>query len=77
MTEDSKYASLDPQADYVDITEIVNYDPVAWFSGSGSDFQNIFGQNLQGVLLSGADPAAGIRGFVQQINTLLSKPSPV
>ncbi|MBC7590342.1 MAG: extracellular solute-binding protein [Salinibacterium sp.] len=77
VTEDSKYASLDPQADYVDITEIVNYDPVAWFSGSGSDFQNIFGQNVQGVLLSGADPAAGIRGFVQQINTLLSKPSPV
>ena len=77
VTETPGYASLEPQADYVDITKIVNYDPVAWFSGSGSDFQNIFGQNLQGVLLSGANPAAGIRGFVEQINTLLSKPSPV
>lgn len=77
VTQDPAYADLDPQVDYVDIPEIVNYDPVAWFSGSGSDFQNIFGQNLQGVLLSGADPAAGLRGFVRQINTLLSKPSPV
>ncbi len=77
VTEDPDYATLDPQADYVDITEIVNYDPVAWFSGSGSDFQNVFGQNLQGVLLSGADAATGIRGFVRQINALLAKPSPV
>ena len=77
VTEAPDYSSLDPQVDYVGITEIVNYDPVAWFSGSGSDFQNIFGQNLQGVLLSGADPVEGIRGFVRQINTLLSKPSPV
>lgn len=76
-TDVPEYGELDPQADYVDITEIVNYDPVAWFTGSGSDFQNVFGQNLQPVLLSGADPLEGIKGFRRAINTLLSKPSPV
>ncbi|HEV7956214.1 MAG TPA: extracellular solute-binding protein, partial [Marisediminicola sp.] len=77
VTEDPGYAGLDPQADYVNIAEIVNYDPVAWFTGSGSDFQNVFGQNLQPVLLSGADPLEGIQGFRTAINRLLSKPSPV
>ena len=77
VTEEPEYAGLEPQADYVNITEIVNYDPVAWFTGSGSDFQNVFGQNLQPVLLSGADPLAGIQGFRNSINALLAKPSPV
>lgn len=77
VTEDPAYGDLDPQAAYVDITEIVNYDPVAWFTGSGSDFQNIFGQNLQPVLLSGSDPPEGIQGFRRAINGLLAKPNPV
>ena len=77
VTEDPVFATLDPQSEYVDITEIVNYDPVAWFTGSGSDFQNVFGQNLQPVLLSGADPLQGIQAFRRDIDTLLSKPSPV
>ena len=77
VTESPEYATLEPQADYADATEKVNYDPVAWFTGSGSDFQNVFGQNLQPVLLGGADPRGAIQGFTAAINTLLSRPSPV
>jgi len=77
VSEAPEYADLDPQADYVDVTEIVNYDPVAWFTGSGSDFQNLFSQNCQPVLLAGADPAQGLQAFARALNTLLSKPSPV
>lgn len=77
VVDDPAYAKLDPQADYVDITEIVNYDPVAWFSGSGSDFQNVFGQNCQPVLLSGADPLQAVQSFRRAMDALLAKPSPV
>ncbi|PJJ72840.1 multiple sugar transport system substrate-binding protein [Diaminobutyricimonas aerilata] len=77
ITEDPAYAELSPQADYAGAAEIINYDPPAWFTGSGSDFQNIFGEFAQPVLLSGADPAAAVSGFRQRLNALLSKPNPV
>ncbi|WP_207453878.1 extracellular solute-binding protein [Herbiconiux sp. SYSU D00978] len=77
VTEDPAYGELLPQAHYVQASEIVNYDPPAWFTGSGSDFQNLFGQHMQPVLLAGADPAAGLRDFKAALDVLLSKPNPV
>lgn len=77
VTEDPAYADLLPQAHYAEVADIINYDPPAWFTGSGSDFQSLFAENLQPVLLAGADPQAGIDRFRAALDELLSKPNPV
>nr|WP_284234553.1 extracellular solute-binding protein [Arenivirga flava] len=77
VTEDPAYADLLPQANYAAVAEIINYDPPAWFTGSGSDFQSLFAENLQPVLLAGADPQAGIDRFRAALDELLGKPNPV
>jgi multiple sugar transport system substrate-binding protein len=70
------YADLLPQAHYANAAEQINYDPVAYFTGSGSDFQSFFAENVQNVFLGRQDAAEGIDAFVRQINALLAKPNP-
>lgn len=71
------YQELVPQAHYANAVEHLNYDPQAWFSGSGSDFQTFFAESLQSVLLDKTDARAGFQAFVRRLNVLLSKPNPV
>ena len=71
------YQALLPQAHYAPAAEILNYDPEAWFTGSGSDFQNYFLETVQNVYLSGADATKGFAAFVRRVNTQLAKPNPV
>ncbi len=77
VVQSDEYADLMPQAHYAAAAEVLNYDPAAWFTGSGSDFQTYFAENVQGVFLDGSDPVEGIRGFVRRLNVLLAKPNPV
>lgn len=76
VTSSPAYADLVPQANYADAAELVTYDPAAWFTGSGSNFQGEFGAAVQDVLLSGADPVAAIDRFESRVNTLLAQPNP-
>ncbi|MEV4776178.1 extracellular solute-binding protein [Microbacterium sp. LWH12-1.2] len=76
VTQSPKYDDLLPQAHYAEAAEHVVYDPTAWFTGSGSSFQGEFGAAVQGVLLSGDDPAAAIDRFEARVNTLLAQPNP-
>ncbi|QPZ38995.1 extracellular solute-binding protein [Paramicrobacterium chengjingii] len=77
VIDDPAYAELLPQAHYADAADLINYDPPAWFTGSGSDFQNYFLDAIQGVMLGGTTPQAGFASFISRIDTLLSKPNPV
>lgn len=77
VVKSSEYQALIPQAHYAPAAEILNYDPEAWFTGSGSDFQNKFAETVQNVYLQGADPAEGFNAFVRRVNVQLSKPNPV
>jgi multiple sugar transport system substrate-binding protein len=77
VVESSKYQNLLPQAHYASAAEVINYDPEAWFTGSGSDFQNYFLETVQSVYLNGDDPAAGFDRFVRRVNAQLAKPNPV
>ena len=76
VTSSPEYDDLIPQAHYAEAAEHVVYDPTAWFTGSGSNFQSEFGAAVQGVLLSGDDPAAAIERFETRVNTLLRQPNP-
>lgn len=76
ITESPEYADLVPQAHYAEAAEHVTYDPPAWFTGSGSNFQGDFGQAVQNVLLGGADPAAAIASFRARVDEQLAMPNP-
>lgn len=76
VVDSAEYRAL-PQSSYADATEIINYDPEAYFTGSGSDFQTYFAENVQTVLLGRTEPAAGMAGFMDRVDSLLSKPNPV
>ncbi|RWZ46147.1 extracellular solute-binding protein [Labedella phragmitis] len=76
VTESPDYADLVPQANYADAAQYVQYDPPAWFTGSGSNFQSEFGAAVQGVPLNGNDPAAAITDFRRRVDGLLAKPNP-
>ena len=77
VVQSAEYQALIPQAHYAAAAEILNYDPEAWFTGSGSDFQNYFLETVQSVYLNGSDPAEGFAAFVRRVNVQLAKPNPV
>ncbi len=76
ITSSPEYDDLVPQAHYASAADHVVYDPTAWFTGSGSNFQGEFGAAVQNVLLSGADPAEAIDRFLARVDTLLAQPNP-
>jgi len=77
VVQSAEYKNLLPQAHYAGAADIINYDPRAWFTGSGSDFQNYFAENIQNVFLGRTPAKDGWDAFVNRLNTLLSKPNPV
>ncbi|NII51536.1 multiple sugar transport system substrate-binding protein [Frigoribacterium endophyticum] len=77
VVDSPEYAALVPQSHYAEAAEYLNYDPPAWFSGSGSDFQTYFLDSIQSVILAKDDAAAGMRAFISRVETQLSRPAPV
>ncbi|GHC99621.1 extracellular solute-binding protein [Zhihengliuella salsuginis] len=76
VIESDAYAKLEPQSDYSDAANHLVYDPPAWFTGSGSNFQSDFGQTVQSVLMTGSDPRPAVRAFKKQLDAILAKPNP-
>ncbi len=76
ITRSPEYQDLLPQAHYAEAADYVRYDPDAWFTGSGSNFQNEFGAAAQPALLGGADAAAAIDRFESRVNRFLAQPNP-
>ena len=77
VVKSKEYAALKPQADYAHAADIINYDPEAWFTGSGSDFQSYFAENVQNVFLGRDKAADGWDAFMKRINAVLAMPNPV
>jgi multiple sugar transport system substrate-binding protein len=77
IIDSPEYAELLPQAHYANAAAQIEYDPVAYFTGSGSDFQTYFAENMQNVFLGRQDAEAGLDAFIAQIDALLAKPNPL
>lgn len=77
VVKSNDYNQLLPQAHYANAADILEYDPQAWFTGSGSDWQTYFAENVQNVLLGRDKAAAGWDAFVDRTNSLLFQPNPV
>ena len=77
VVKSQAYKDLMPQAHYANAADVIAYDPESWFSGSGSDWQTFFAENVQNVLLGRDKAAAGWDAFEERTNHLLSRPNPV
>lgn len=77
IVDSPAYAELIPQVNYAEAAEQVVFDPAAWFSGSGSDFQTYFAESLGGVFLGRDDPREGMEAFVRRLEILLNRPNPL
>jgi len=53
------------------------YDPPAWYSGSGSNFEIIAGSAIATVRAGQAAPEAALRGMIANLQTYAKTPSPV
>ena len=63
------YEELTPQSEYAAAADAAVYDPPAWYSGSGSNFENVMGGAVGAVEAGGMSPDAAIA----QIRTSLSE----
>ena len=64
------YAKLTPQSNYASAADSAAYDPIAWYSGSGSDFEIIVGGTIGAVMSGVSSP----RGGLDQIKKKLTRP---
>ena len=65
IVKSQAYRELTPQIHYANAADIITYDPESWFSGSGSDWQTYFAENVQNVLLGRDKAADGWDAFVR------------
>jgi multiple sugar transport system substrate-binding protein len=71
------YKNLKPQSNYASVAADVVVDPIAWFSGSGSDLENQAGGAFQPVLTGLATPKQGVAQFRAAMEKFLKIPPPV
>jgi multiple sugar transport system substrate-binding protein len=76
IVESAEYAELVPQVNYAEVADYVVFDPPAWFTGSGSNFQNRMSQILQAAIIDGVDPGRVVDLMVDEMNTFLATPNP-
>jgi multiple sugar transport system substrate-binding protein len=71
------YKNLTPQSNYAAAADTAVYDSPAWYSGSGSNFENVVGAQIGLVQQGLASPAAALAGARSQLLTYANTPSPL
>lgn len=75
--QSEEYRALEPQSNYAEAADTVVYDAPAWYSGSGSTFENIIGAQIGLVQQGLASPAAALESARSQLLTYANTPSPL
>jgi len=75
--ESAAYHKLSPQSHYASASDHVVTDPLAWFSGSGSNLEAQAGSAFQPVVTGAAKPKDGLATFKSQLQQLVDVPPPV
>lgn len=71
------YKSLKPQSNYASVAADVVIDPIAWFSGSGSDLETQAGGAFQPVLAGLSTPKQGVAQFRAAMEKFLKITPPI
>jgi multiple sugar transport system substrate-binding protein len=75
--ESAEYKNLQPQASYSAAADTAVYDAEAWYSGSGSTFENTIGAQIGLVLQGLATPEAALTSAHDQLTTYANTKSPL
>ena len=71
------YAKLDPQSHYAVVADKIHYDPPAWYSGSGSDFEIFMGSTVSALITGQITASRALRQMHTNLDRYASTPSPV
>ena len=71
------YRRLSPQHNYAAAADTAVYDPPGWYSGSGSNFEDVIGSAVGGVESGQFSSEAAIAQMRSQLSVLARTPSPV
>jgi multiple sugar transport system substrate-binding protein len=72
-----RYKKLTPQSDYAAAADAAVYDPAGWYSGSGSNFENVMGAAVGAVESGDMTPAAAIAQIRSKLSELAATAPPV
>ena len=75
--DSADYKSLEPQSSYASAADTAVYDAEAWYSGSGSTFENIVGAQIGLVLQGLANPEDGLASAHDLLTTYANTKSPL
>jgi multiple sugar transport system substrate-binding protein len=77
VAQSDAFKKLTPQSNYAAAADSAVYDPPGWYSGSGSDFENIMGSAIGAVEAGQLAPDAAIAQIRTKLSALASTASPV
>jgi multiple sugar transport system substrate-binding protein len=77
VAQSEEYKKLKPQSNYAAAAPAAVYDPPAWYSGSGSNFEIVTGSAIATVRAGQRDPSAALSGMRSGLQTYAKTPSPV
>jgi len=72
-----RYKKLTPQSYYAAAADAAVYDPPGWYSGSGSNFENVMGAAVGAVESGDMTPAAAIAQIRSKLSRLAATAPPV
>jgi multiple sugar transport system substrate-binding protein len=75
--ESEEYRKLSPQSDYAAAVENLVFDPLAWYSGSGSNLEANAGSAFKPVVVGSQRPEQGLRVFRDYLDRVSTTPKPV
>jgi multiple sugar transport system substrate-binding protein len=77
VQKSAKFHHLKPQSNYTEAAFNAVYDPEAWYTGAGSDFQVAIGSVVASVLSGGTSPKAGVDALTSALKTFSTARPPV
>jgi multiple sugar transport system substrate-binding protein len=77
VQKSQQFRSMKPQSSYIEAAFNAVYDPEAWYTGAGSDFQTAMGSVVASVLSGGTSPAAGVDAMNSSLRTFSTARPPV
>ena len=77
VQKSKEFLQLKPQSNYTEAAFNAVYDPEAWYTGAGSDFQTAMGSVIASVLTGGTDPKGGVDAMTTSLKTFSTARPPV
>ncbi|GAB3497682.1 type 2 periplasmic-binding domain-containing protein [Flexivirga lutea] len=77
VRDSAAFEQMKPQANYVAAADAAQYDPPGWYSGAGSEFENIVGAAIAGSQSGATSPATAVRKMRAGLQPYASAKPPV